>query len=258
VAEVFIANVILSDVMYANLYLEGNDDLEQSRGSEVDDRRLHTLKESVSISSWVSRQTASTEGDLQQSETGPEVEPEPEPERLMRSMGLSRQASPINDHEAYIQVLKKAGVNFDTRKLLQDGGLGSLNLLRAASREDVVGCGLDTAQAATLFVALAKVDAGLDKDRSLSTRPNIDSADATEDHPSHRPKRMVLLLGLGPLVVFACALALSLQVLRYIDAAPLAFINHLRSDNLHGAIGPPHGEWSQADNGHPCPWEPQP
>ena len=260
-AEVFIANVILSDLMYANLYVEGKTDLEHrahcpsyAYESEVADRRLHTLLESTAVP-----QRASIEGHLQQPEAGPE----PEPERFVSSVGLSRQASPMASGEersstGYIQVIEKSGLDFSTRKLLHDGGLGSLNLLRAASRDDVVGCGLDAAQAATLFVALANLDAGLDEDQSLSTSPNIDNVDVAEGHPSHKLKQKVLLLGLGPLVVFACTIAFSLQALRYIDVSPLAFINDLRSDSLHPALGPPRGQWSQADNGHPCPWEPQP
>ena len=146
-AEVFITNVILSDIMYANLYVEQRSNTDERRGSEAGagDKRLQTMSM--------------------------EPEPKPEPEHEIEptlglsgqvsAVGLSRQASPEKADSGYEQVLREAELDSRMQKLLEDDGLESLASLREASRDDLIKAGFNGAQGAAVFAALGRSDAGL-------------------------------------------------------------------------------------------------
>ena len=247
-AEIFIANVILSDIMYSNLYVERRQPKDQA-GSEAaggGGRSLQTLREA---------QTSRADSDDDPAGGG----------------GVSRASSRSSGAEApvldgYDQVLRDA--NLESFMFIP--GFDSLEALRRGKRDDLIQSGLDTAQAAAVFAALGRYDAAqLQAQQQPISRPaspqlpdqtgggtTAEEASRVDVRKSQRSAGVKLvLLVLCPLLLLTCGVLSSLQALRYIDSFP--FVSRLLGLVAPHPIGaetlaPP----PVADNGHPCPWEP--
>jgi hypothetical protein len=246
-AEMGLANVILSDIMYSNLYVERR---QSDRGSDAEvmlsepaaDEGSARRHDSASVAA-VSR--PASPGGSTTRPSSPELQP----------VGL----------DGYNQVLRDANAILDESKSQFDSihGFNTLEAIRDANRDDLVRAGLEAAQAAAVFTALGRYDArqstgsghGLPQPQP---EPEMDSRIDSKPSPiaSRKLQRSwttkLVLLVLCPLLLLACALVSSLQVLGYIDNFPwISRLLNLAQDSQPLNLEPP----PVASNGHPCPWE---
>ena len=265
-AEMGLANVILSDIMYSNLYVERRPPdaavrtpkshcdaavtLLEAAGGETGSARLPTLCETRPDSAVaVAASRPASPGTRPSSPA-------------LGSVGL----------DGYTQVLRDANATLDQSKsdnhLESIRGFGTLEALRRANRDDLVAAGLDVEQAAAVFAALGLFDArqstGEVTEQATEPEPEHEplptdaEMEAKPSHAdSHKTRRScatkLVLLVLCPALLLACAAVASLQVLRYIDSFPwISRMLGLAQDfQPMGDLEPP----PVASNGHPCPWE---
>lgn len=252
-AEMGIANVILSDIMYSNLYVERRQTAPRVAEMRISEaagdadgrkRRVHKSREASRDSAVVTAvsRPASPESGVSSPERGPA----------------------FASREDFFQVLRDANAIMGLKQSHVHciPGFGSLDALRRANRDDLLKAGLDAGQIAAVFAALGQYDAhkltGPQSGSEPEPQPAAELELAEPDHidmpKPHRSWAMkMVLLVLCPLLFLICAVLSTLQTLGYINTFP--FISHMlglvKHPDAMDVLEPP----PIAENGHPCPWE---